>query len=445
MAEAGVEDEWTTIAKKPVKKKSKQEEWTEVPGKKERRKKESTGAPPAPSPAPQGAQGGGRGRGGERGGGRGRGEGRGRGGGNTLPRKDSRQGGKPPPAGGTLPRGGGYSARGNHTPSPGPGARSVTPSSQTQARSTPPPPAPVLQGAWAAKAGSQGSTPQGTPPPSVIATPPPPRKASVWGNVAKVEEVVKVEEAVEAPSAAPSKEESSAKEETVAKIEVSSDEAAKESKPAEAKPAAVKPVEAKIESSTNESVETELIVEVKEGIEVVSEPDVVSSEVLKEDKPVINVTVVGPSGESIKKQDTIEEEAKTEPQENTVLEMEKKDEEKEENKPVIGKEEVVLADSNGNFPTDANENINRVGKERDKVAEINSNNVDMKNGPDKMAPLTNGVSKEEDADMEKKEPKALPYTPEQVKLSSANRTGPCHVSQDNEIYNLKGFHNWIIS
>ena len=120
MAEAGVEDEWTTIAKKPVKKKSKQEEWTEVPGKKERRKKESTGAPPAPSPAPQGAQGGGRGRGGERGGGEGRG------GGNTLPRKDSRQGGKPPPAGGTLPRGGGYSARGNHTPSPGPGVRSVT-------------------------------------------------------------------------------------------------------------------------------------------------------------------------------------------------------------------------------------------------------------------------------------------------------------------------------
>merc|ERR1719234_1573364 len=440
MAEAG--EEWTTIAKTKGKKKTKPEdEWQEVgSAKKDRRRKESAATAPnsnqqqAP-PQQQGGQGGGRG------GGRGGGGGY-QGGGGTLPRKDSRGGGRPPPG---TPRGGG-NLRGGHTPSPGPGARSNTPGSTSTppVRATPPPPSNpglALQGAWAAKkttpssqeatpppadnawGGKKSSSQEPTPPQSSQQTPPPARKAS-WANVANNKEEEEAKEVVDASPV-----EVKAGEETSEEKEVSP---AKVEEATTVKVEEVTTVKVEDPSPTASQIEAkqEELTQVKSNLDdpapepkrpetvAISREDA-SDMLTEEDKSDTSLNKVV---EEVKTCDNVTKEV-VEEKELTVI---KKPESME---PAL---EVTMADSNGNFPTDANENItethtsekvNCVDAEEKLLEEkagdqeeINQNSVASNlhmavarmdiaadNGDGK--PLTNGVDKEES--------KGLPYTAEQ--------------------------------
>ena len=248
--------------------------------------------------------------------------------------------------------------RGGHTPSPGPGARSNTPGSTSTppVRATPPPPSntgPALQGAWAAKkttpssqeatpppaenawGGKKSSSQEPTPPQSSQPTPPPPRKAS-WANVANSKE--EEEEEKETAEASPG--------------EVKVGEQTSEEK--DVSPVKVEEVTAKLEEITPTADQIEAkqkeLTEVESNLDDAASMPAISREkasdmLTEEDKSDMSLKKVA---EEVKPSDNVTKEVVEEGKELTVIKK------PESMGPTL---EVTVADSNGNFPADANENI----------------------------------------------------------------------------------------
>ena len=276
--------------------------------------------------------------------------------------------------------------RGGHTPSPGPGARSNTPGSTSSppVRATPPPPSnpgPALQGAWAAKKTTPSSQ-EATPPPSENAwgakksssqepmpsqssqqTPPSPQRKASWANVAnnKEEEAEAIPEVIKI-------EDKTSEEKEVISVKVVEE-------------AEVKPTTSQVEAKQEE------LTEVKSNVDdAVTEPDGPETDTvaISRDEASDMLIEEDKSDTSLQKMvaDNVTEE---EEMDLTVIKK------LESAEPAL---EVTMADSNGNFPTDANENIaetqpnekvnsiaaaevkeEKAGDEQQAAEEINSNSV----------------------------------------------------------------------
>lgn len=190
-------------------------------------------------------------------------------------------------------------------------------------------PAPVLQGAWANK--STPNTHESSPPPQheTVSQTPPPRKSS-WANIAKD----------------PSKEEALVvKEETEESLNTTVTTAEVD------KPEESKNISAELSKNAVAAV-TEVVKEIPSEVETISKCE--EGEVLQE----ISVPDVKTDSESLEesiKEGVKEVVVQEEPIDSIVIK-------EEDNQSVIAGD-VVMADTNGNFPTDANENITVISKE----------------------------------------------------------------------------------
>ena len=238
-------------------------------------------------------------------------------------------------------------------------AKKTTPSSQ---EATPPP----AENAWG---GKKSSSQEPAPPQSSQQTPPPARKAS-WANVANNKE----------------EEEKDAADASLGEVKVEK-ETSEEKEVSPVKVEEVTPAKVEDFSPTVDQIEAkqEELTEVKSNqADAVSEPkrpemaaisrEDASDMLTEEDKSDTNLKRVA---EEMKPSDSVTKE-QVEEEEKKELTVIKKPESTE---PAL---EVTVADSNGNFPTDANENITETPHNSEKVncveEEVKEKTVEEKAG-----------------------------------------------------------------